>query len=138
MTTNERSVARNPLTPSATIRSASMSRPESVSSRTQSRGSNSDICRISLRFFSPPEKQPLGRALIRIEAQNVLAVEQNLTLHDFVVGPSSQHMRERRLARAVRAHDGMHAALADRKVEAPEDLFALDFDVQIFHLQEMH
>src|SRR5215470_5083420 len=36
-----------------------MSRPESVSSSTQSRGCNSAICRISLRFFSPPEKPTL-------------------------------------------------------------------------------
>ena len=45
----------NRLMPSATTRSASMSRPESVSSRIASRGSRSAICNISLRFFSPPE-----------------------------------------------------------------------------------
>ena len=44
------------LTSSATMRIASMSRPESVSSSTQSEGSSSVICKISLRFFSPPEK----------------------------------------------------------------------------------
>ena len=38
------------------MRIASMSRPESVSSSTQSDGSSSAICKISLRFFSPPEK----------------------------------------------------------------------------------
>src|SRR6266849_758421 len=43
-------------TPWATIFSASMSRPESVSSRMASFGSSTAICRISLRFFSPPEK----------------------------------------------------------------------------------
>ena len=43
-------------TPSATTRSASMSRPESVSSRIASLGSSTAICRISFRFFSPPEK----------------------------------------------------------------------------------
>ena len=44
------------LTPPATTRSASMSRPESVSSRIASLGSRIAIWRISLRFFSPPEK----------------------------------------------------------------------------------
>ena len=44
------------LTPSATMRSASMSRPLSVSSSTHSVGSSTSICRISERFFSPPEK----------------------------------------------------------------------------------
>jgi len=43
-------------TPRATIFGASMSRPESVSSRTAIRGFRSAICRISTRFFSPPEK----------------------------------------------------------------------------------
>src|SRR6267143_2544004 len=42
--------------PSATTLSASMSRPESVSSRIAKRGWNMCICKISSRFFSPPEK----------------------------------------------------------------------------------
>src|SRR3546814_2578398 len=46
--------------PSATILSASISRPESVSSSTASFGSSSAICRISLRFFSPPENPTLS------------------------------------------------------------------------------
>ena len=36
--------------------SASISRPESVSSSTASAASSSAVCRISFRFFSPPEK----------------------------------------------------------------------------------
>ena len=40
----------------ATMRSASMSRPESVSSMMAIFGSSMAICRISARFFSPPEK----------------------------------------------------------------------------------
>src|SRR5437016_4841587 len=51
-----RSGLRMALTPLATILSASMSRPESVSSRIANFGSSTAICRISLRFFSPPEK----------------------------------------------------------------------------------
>src|SRR5215468_787638 len=41
------------------MRSASMSRPESVSSRIESNGSSMDIWKTSLRFFSPPEKPTL-------------------------------------------------------------------------------
>src|SRR5437867_7181458 len=41
--------------PSATVFNASMSSPESVSSRIANRGWNMCICRISRRFFSPPE-----------------------------------------------------------------------------------
>jgi len=54
-----RSGERSRLTPSATTLSASMSRPESVSSSTHSRGASSAICKTSLRFFSPPEKPTL-------------------------------------------------------------------------------
>ena len=46
-------------TPSETIFSASMSRPESVSSSTATCGLSSSSCRISWRFFSPPEKPSL-------------------------------------------------------------------------------
>ena len=41
-------------TPSATIRNASISRPESVSSKILNLGSSIAIWKISLRFFSPP------------------------------------------------------------------------------------
>ena len=47
------------LTPSETTLSASMSRPESVSSSTAILGSSSSSCTISWRFFSPPEKPSL-------------------------------------------------------------------------------
>src|SRR3954471_19900186 len=46
-------------TPSDTTRRASTSRPESVSSRIAIRGLSRRICRISWRFFSPPEKPSL-------------------------------------------------------------------------------
>src|SRR5439155_457956 len=45
--------------PSATTFSASISRPESVSSRIAKRGWNMCICKISRRFFSPPENPSL-------------------------------------------------------------------------------
>ena len=51
--------ARNRLTPSETIFSASMSRPESVSSRIATFGLSSSSWAISWRFFSPPEKPSL-------------------------------------------------------------------------------
>ena len=50
---------RRRFTPSATMRSASTSRPLSVSSRMLSTGSSIAIWKISLRFFSPPEKPTL-------------------------------------------------------------------------------
>src|SRR5919202_6149585 len=52
-------VARTRFTPSLTIRSASTSSPESVSSRIAILGLSSSSWRISWRFFSPPEKPSL-------------------------------------------------------------------------------
>src|SRR5437660_6041961 len=59
MTTIARLGECSALTPSAAMRSASMSRPESISSRMHRLGSNSAIWSTSLRFFSPPEKPTL-------------------------------------------------------------------------------
>ena len=61
------------------------------------------------------EKKALGGALVGRQGENVLAVEQHLALGDDVIGLAGEHMGERRLARAVRAHDGVHAALARSK-----------------------
>ena len=52
-------VARTRLMPSETTLSASTSRPESVSSRIAILGCSSSSCRISWRFFSPPENPSL-------------------------------------------------------------------------------
>src|SRR6478752_779976 len=52
-------LSRTRLTPSETTRSASTSRPESVSSSTAIFGLSSSSWRISWRFFSPPEKPSL-------------------------------------------------------------------------------
>ena len=180
------------LTPLATTRSASMSRPESVSSRIASVGSSSAICRISLRFFSPPEKPSLtlrsrkagihveqlhllaheivelerielvlaalrpapccrraaGTALLAtpgistgywkprntpararssgVEFEQVLAFEQDRAAGHRVRRMAGQHLGERALARAVRPHDRVHFARADREVDALEDLDAVD------------
>ena len=73
-----RSGERRLLTPCATIFSASMSSPESVSSRIASVGSRTSICRISLRFFSPPENPSLTRAA---EEALVHAHELHLLAH---------------------------------------------------------
>src|SRR3954469_11339245 len=45
------------------------------------------------------------------------------------------HVGERRLAGAVRAHQGVHFPLLDVEVEAFEDLLVLDLHVQVAYLQ---
>ena len=60
---------RRRLTPSETIRSASISSPESVSSSTAYFGLSIINCRISQRFFSPPEKPSLTKRAVNAEAE---------------------------------------------------------------------
>src|SRR5579864_1013851 len=70
MTRKARLGSRSALTPSATMRSASMSKPESVSSRMARRGLISAICNISIRFFSPREadvQRPFEHLLIDLQ-----------------------------------------------------------------------
>ena len=60
-----------------------MSRPESVSSSSASFGSSTTICRISLRFFSPPEKPSLTprlRKLSSICISFILSLDQRQEL----------------------------------------------------------
>ena len=61
------SVFLNELTPFETILSASISSPESVSSKIESFGFSIDICKISFFFFSPPEKPTLS-CLVKISS----------------------------------------------------------------------
>ena len=81
------------------------------------------------------EKDALGGALVRLQGEHVLAFEQHLALGDRVVGLAGEHMGERRFARAVGAHDGVHLALLDRQIETVEDLLAVDLDVQVLDFQ---
>ena len=102
-----------------------MSRPESVSSRIASFGSSTAIWKISLRFFSPPEKPSLTgaaqHALVDVEKLRLLLDQ----LHEL-------HRVELRLA-AVLAHGVergleevgvVHAGDLDRVLERHEDAFA--------------
>ena len=66
------------LTPSATMRSASMSSPESVSSSTANLGLSIAICKISLRFFSPPEK-PTFNCLFNFSSSNLGSLDFSFT-----------------------------------------------------------
>ena len=71
-------------------------------------------------------------------AEEVLAVEQDLAVGHLVAGLAGQHIGERRLARAVRAHDGVHLALVHGEVETLEDLLAVDGDVQVLDFEHRH
>ncbi len=53
-------------------------------------------------------------------------------LGDFIAFPAGQHIAERGLAGAVRAHDGMYFAGLEAQGEAFQDFFAVHAGVQIF------
>ena len=84
------------------------------------------------------QEQALGGALVGRQRQQVLAVEQDLPVGHLVVGFARQHMGERRLAGAVRAHDGRDLSLLDGQVQPVEDLFAVDLDVQVLDFKQSH
>ena len=54
-------------------------------------------------------------------ASRSLPVEADLPVRHLVAGPAGEHVRERALARAVRAHDGVHLAGAHDEVEPLQD-----------------
>src|SRR3954465_10544833 len=68
------------LTPCATVLSASMSRPESVSSRIAIVGRWSGSWRISMRFFSPPRKPSWGERLARSRGTFVSSIAASTVL----------------------------------------------------------
>src|SRR5437773_1998737 len=116
------------LMPSLTILSASMSRPESVSSSTATLGWSIAICRISSRFFSPPARW-LGPRNVQGLRWVVLAARRSTVDVAFVealfdgprLPPSCRGFTEglERLARAVdglerRAYEVGDAGTRDR------------------------
>ena len=68
------------------------------------------------------EEQPALRALVGASLGEVLAVEEDLAVGDLVRRVAHQGVRQRRLARAVRAHDRVHLVRVDREVDALDDL----------------
>ena len=65
------------------------------------------------------------RALFRLHLREVFPLVQHGATGDVERRIACKHLRERALARAVRAHDGMHLALADLQIDPFQDfLFA--------------
>ncbi len=81
------------------------------------------------------QKNALARSLFRRRGQKVLALVKDSALRHFVPGPSGEDMRERGLARAVRAHERVHLAGADREVDALQDLITCHARMKIADLE---
>ena len=93
------------LAPAATIRSASMSRPESVSSRIARRGSRIAIWRISLRFFSPPEKPSLTERVMKLRSISTSFIRSVASARKSMASRSSRPRARRTALSAVRRKD---------------------------------
>ena len=78
-----------PLTLSPTIRTASISSPESVSSRIAIFGSSIAICRISARFISPPENPSLRYRLAKESSTPSCAIFSRSSLRNSRIGINS-------------------------------------------------
>ena len=59
------------------------------------------------------EEHALGGALVGLHLEQALAVPEDVAVGDLVVLAAGQHVGERRLARAVGAHDRVHLALGN-------------------------
>ena len=85
------------------------------------------------------EEEAALRALVCPELGQVLAVEQDLPFGDLVRGVPHEGVRERRLPRPVRAHDGVLLPEVDLEVDTLDDLGAvLQGDVQVLDLELSH
>ena len=77
-------------------------------------------------------------ALVRVGLRDVLAVEEDLALGDVEVRVAHDRVGERRLARAVRAHQGVELARADVQVHAAQDGLLPCAHVQVADLEVSH
>ena len=82
------------------------------------------------RVLERQEEARLG-PLVGLQREEVLAVERGRALGHLVVRVAHQGVAQGALARAVRAHQGVDLALAEREVDPLEDLLAVDGDVQV-------
>ena len=81
------------------------------------------------------EEQPLPCPVFRVQLQQVLAVIDHPARRHLVAVPARQDRRQRALAAAVRAHDGVDFAGIDPQVDAFENLFALHPGGEVLNFQ---
>ena len=79
-------------------------------------------------------EQAHAGALVGVGLGDVLAAPDDLALGDLEARVAHDHVRERRLARAVRSHQGVDLAAADGQVDAAQDLLLTGADVKVSDL----
>src|SRR5690606_18172702 len=82
--------------------------------------------------------EALAGALVGLELEDRLALEEDVAARHLVLRVAGDDLRERRLARAVRAHQRVHLAARDDEVHAPQDLLAAhDAGTEVTDLQRL-
>ena len=81
------------------------------------------------------QKQPGPRALVGLEFEDRLAIEQHVAGRDGIVGVARDRLGERGFAGAIGPHDGMDLATADGERDAFDDFLVTDGDVEIFDFE---
>jgi hypothetical protein len=80
------------------------------------------------------EKDALARPLVGLQLKQVAPLEDDFAARHLVGRMAGQNLRQRRLARSVRAHDGVDLALVDLQINAAEDFLSLHSRAQIANL----
>ena len=83
------------------------------------------------------EEQALGSALVGRQLEHVLAVQQDFARQDLVFLLAGDDIGERRLAAAVRPHDGGDFARRDGEVEIVQDLPVADRDIEVLNFEHL-
>src|ERR1035441_946289 len=86
------------------------------------------------RVLEGEEKAQLG-PFVRRQLGDVLAVHEDLTVGDLVAGVAHDRVGERRLAGAVRSHQGVQLAPANEQVDAAQDLALIGAHVEVSDLE---
>jgi hypothetical protein len=76
--------------------------------------------------------------LVRGEREKIGALELHFAGRYLVARLSGQYMGERRLAGAIRPHDGMHLAAFDDEIDTFEYFAVVDLDGEIFDFEQRH
>ena len=84
------------------------------------------------------QEQALARALIGLQLENFSPSMQHLAAGHRVIGMPGDHLGERALARAVRAHDGMHFSPGHGEGQAADNLLVGDLHTQVLNAQLIH
>ena len=89
----------------------------------------------NLEWILHGEEHALGGALFRRKRIQVLPTIGDRALRDLIARAARKNVGQRRLTRAVRAHDRMHLTRFNRERQPFEDFLAVDRDVQVFDLE---